>query len=119
MKRNLIQLSEEYDIEKRKLYEIIGNLLEEEMVTGRYPLIWVNEDGQAILNDQIPMPILRRGKVLRECPNKKFVYVENLDAMCRVPVRIPTNRIGKLIGKNIYFEELNKGNETTYTYSRG
>jgi hypothetical protein len=96
------------------------------MITGARHLTWINEKGQEILDDVIPMPnvaaeeeeepnkLIYRGKVLRECPNPMYVAVHHRERFCKVNVKITKRMQGQLIGKMIYFEERNENNITTY-----
>lgn len=117
-KKLLSKIAKEYDISMEKALELTFNNLEEDMVTGSKHLTWINEAGQDILDDIIPMPMLYRGKVLKDCPNPSYVCVYLRERCCRVNVKIPRRLRGKLAGKLIYFEEKLEGERRTYTYSK-
>ena len=98
------------------------------MITGGKHLTWINEKGQEILDDVIPMPnvsadkeseeepnrSIYRGKVLRECPNPMYVAVHHRERFCKVNVKITRRMQGQLVGKMIYFEEIKNGDITSY-----
>ena len=113
-KKKLIELAEEYDKTFEELYELVTLNFDEEMLTGRGRGTWVNDDGQSLLDDMIEMPVLYRGKVLRECPNKLYLMVHHRDRACKIPVKIPKRMIGKLLNKIIYFEENRDNGKITY-----
>ena len=104
-KRKLIDLAEEYNQPFAYMQEVASLNLEEDMITGRGKNTWIDERGQAIIDDVIPMPVTYRGQVLGECPNPMYLWVHHRDRACKVAVRIPKRMEGKLVGKVIYFEE--------------
>ena len=115
-KKLLSKIAKEYNISFEEALELTFNNLEDEMVTGAKHLTWINEKGQEILDDIIPMPMLYRGKVLNECPNPSYVSVHLRERCCRVNVKVPRRMQGKLVGKLIYFEEKPEGSRRTYTF---
>ena len=117
-KKLLSKIAKEYEISMEKALELTFNYLEEDMVTGSRHLTWINEAGQDILDDVIPMPMLYRGKVLNDCPNPNYVCVYLRERCCRVNVKIPSRLHGKLTGKLIYFQEKLENERRTYTYNR-
>ena len=113
-KRKLTQLAEEYGKSFEELYDLAVNNFEEDMLSGRGRNTWVDEQGQALLDDMVAMPVIYRGKVLSECPNKQYIMVHHRDRSCKVPVKITKRMVGKLLGKVIYFEENRDGDSLTY-----
>jgi hypothetical protein len=125
-KKRLYQIAKECEIPFEEAMDLAFKHLEEDMITGARHLTWINEKGQEILDDVIPMPnvaaeeeeepnkLIYRGKVLRECPNPMYVAVHHRERFCKVNVKITKRMQGQLIGKMIYFEERNENNITTY-----
>jgi len=125
-KKRLYQIAKECEIPFEEAMDLAFKHLEEDMITGARHLTWINEKGQEILDDVIPMPnvateeeeepnrLIYRGKVLRECPNPMYVAVHHRERFCKVNVKITKRMQGQLIGKMIYFEERNKDNIKTY-----
>jgi len=125
-KKRLYQIAKECEIPFEEAMDLAFKHLEEDMITGARHLTWINEKGQEILDDVIPMPnvaaeeeeepnrLIYRGKVLRECPNPMYVAVHHRERFCKVNVKITRRMQGQLIGKMIYFEERNENNITSY-----
>ena len=124
-KKRLYQIAKECDIPFEEAMDLAFKHLDEDMITGAKHLTWINEEGQEILDDVIPMPnvtveeeepnkLIYRGKVLSECPNPMYVSVYNRERFCRVNVKINKKLKGKLVGKVIYFEERKENNTTKY-----
>jgi hypothetical protein len=125
-KKRLYQIAKECEIPFEEAMDLAFKHLEEDMITGARHLTWINEKGQEILDDVIPMPnvateeeeepnrLIYRGKVLRECPNPMYVAVHHRERFCKVNVKITRRMQGQLIGKMIYFEERNENNIITY-----
>jgi len=125
-KKRLYQIAKECEIPFEEAMDLAFKHLEEDMITGARHLTWINEKGQEILDDVIPMPnvaaeeeeepnrLIYRGKVLRECPNPMYVAVHHRERFCKVNVKITKRMQGQLIGKMIYFEERNENNITSY-----
>ena len=125
-KKRLYQIAKECEIPFEEAMDLAFKHLEEDMITGARHLTWINEKGQEILDDVIPMPnvaaeeeeepnrLIYRGKVLRECPNPMYVAVHHRERFCKVNVKITRRMQGQLIGKMIYFEERNENNIKSY-----
>ena len=125
-KKRLYQIAMECENPFEEAMDLAFKHLEEDMITGARHLTWINEKGQEILDDVIPMPnvateeeeepnrLIYRGKVLRECPNPMYVAVHHRERFCKVNVKITKRMQGQLIGKMIYFEERNEDNIKTY-----
>jgi len=121
-KKKLTALAEEYNQPLEKMRDIVSMYLDEEMVTGRGKNTWIDERGQAIIDDCVPMPAQQegpevyRGQVLNECPNPMFLWVHHRDRACKVAVKIPKRMQGKLLDKIIYFEEIHDGDKVNYNW---
>ena len=127
-KKRLFQIAKECGVPFEEALELAFQHLEEDMITGGKHLTWINEKGQEILDDVIPMPnvsdnkedeeepnrLIYRGKVLRECPNPLYVEVHHRECFCKVNVKITRRVQGQLVGKMIYFEETKDGDITKY-----
>ena len=126
-KKRLFQIAKECEVPFEEALELAFQHLEENMITGGKHLTWINEAGQEILDDVMPMPnvsadkedeepnrLIYRGKVLRECPNPLYVEVHHRECFCKVNVKITRRVQGQLVGKMIYFEETKEGNITKY-----
>lgn len=115
-KKRLKEIAEEYGVPFPEATEMVFKELEEEMVTGKGLNLWINEDGQKILEDLFPMPMIYRGQVIGQPPNQNFVTVYLKEKAQRVYVRVPLRMKGKLSNKVIYFEADNSGPETKYKW---
>ena len=117
-KKKLTNIAEEYGLTFEEAHELVFKHLDEETVTGRGKNTWINEEGQTALDDVIAMPILYRGKVLSEAPNKNFLIVYIKDILRKVPVRIPARMQGLLIGKMVYVQAETIGEEMKFKWVR-
>jgi hypothetical protein len=63
---------------------------DESMVSGTGKNTWINEEGQALFDDLVPIDIIYRGKVLKPAPNKSYVIAYIKELTQKVPVRVPT-----------------------------
>jgi len=117
-KKKLIEIAEEYEISFEKAQDFVTNNLEEEMVTGKGKGTWVNDDGQEIFEQMIPINILYRGKVMQLAPNPRYVLAHIKELGKKVPVKVPLRFSKGLLGKVIHIEANNKGDEPTYEFRR-
>ena len=117
-KKKLTNIAEEYGLTFEEAQELVFKHLDEETVTGRGKNTWINEEGQTALDDIIAMPVLYRGKVLSEAPNRNFLIVYIKDILRKVPVRIPARMQGLLLGKMIYVQAETIGEEMKYKWVR-
>lgn len=115
-KKRIDQIAKEYGVPTNRIRDIVFNDLSEEMVKGTRGIVWVNDDGQRIIDERISIPMICRGKVTGSCPNKKFVYVNDMNLFKKVAVKIPNRLIGKLIGKVIYYEQNDLNGQLQYNY---
>jgi hypothetical protein len=117
-KKKLTNIAEEYGLTFEEAHELVFKHLDEEAVTGRGKNTWISEEGQTALDDVIAMPVLYRGKVLSEAPNRNFLIVYIKDILRKVPVRIPARMQGLLLGKMIYVQAETIGEEMKYKWVR-
>ena len=116
-KKRLTEIAEEYGIPFEEALDLVFKELEEEMVTGRGKITWINEDGQRVLDEFISMPVLYRGPVLSQAPNPLYVMVYVKELSKKVAVKIPRRMQGKVTkGKLIYLEADNSGAEPKYNW---
>ena len=116
-KKRLTEIAEEYGIPFEEALDLVFKELEEEMVTGRGKITWINEDGQKVLDEFISMPVLYRGPVLMQAPNPLYVMVYVKELSKKVAVKIPRRMQGKITsGKLIYLEADNSGAEPKYNW---
>jgi hypothetical protein len=115
-KKRLKEIAEEYGVPFPEATEMVFEELEEEMVTGKGLNLWINEDGQKILDDLFPMPMIFRGQVIGQPQNWNYVSVYLKEKAQKVYVRIPSRLKRKLDNKVIYFEADNSGPETKYKW---
>jgi hypothetical protein len=117
-KKKLTEIAEEYEISFEKAQDFVTNNLEEEMVTGRGKGTWVNNDGQEIFEQMIPINILYRGKVMQLAPNPRYVLAHIKELGKKVPVKVPLRFSKGLLGKVIHIEANNKEDEPTYEFRK-
>lgn len=118
-KKRLTNIAEEYGIPFEDAQKIVFDNLEEEMVSGKGKNLWLNEDGQRMMEDLVSMPILYRGKVLNQALNPSFIMVYIKELCKKVPVRIPLRFKGTFLpGKIVYVEADNSGDHPKYTWVR-
>jgi len=115
-KKKLTQIAEEYEISFEEAQDIVMSHLAEEMVTGKGKNTWINDDGQGIFEDMIPINILYRGKVVQLAPNPRYVLTHIRELGKKVPVKVPLRFSRGLLGKIIHVEANNKGETPTYEY---
>lgn len=115
-KKKLSEIAEEYEIGFEEAQDFVSNNLAEEMVTGKGKGTWINDDGQEIFEQMIPINILYRGKVVQLAPNPRFVMAHIKELGKKVPVRVPLRFAQNLLGKVIHIEANNKAEEPIYEY---
>ena len=116
-KKRLTEIAEEYGIPFEEALDLVFKELEEEMVTGRGKITWINEDGQRVLDEFISMPVLYRGPVLSQAPNPMYVMVYVKELSKKVAVKVPRKMQNKITkGKLIYLEADNSGVEPKYNW---
>ena len=99
-KRRLTDIAKDYDISFEDLQEIAFNKLTEESISGKGRNTWIDEVGQDILDDNIPIkevkPRMYRGKVRNIAPNPRFAFVHVKEKNGCIKVEIPRRYIGKI-----------------------
>ena len=115
-KRKLTALAEEYGISFEEAQDLAFEKFDEDMITGRGKNTWIDQRGQAMFDDLVPIDIIYRGRVLSEAPNPSYVicYIKELTA--KVPVRIPLRYKGMLNNKIIHIQADNTGNAPKYNW---
>lgn len=78
-KRRLTDLAKEYEIPFEQAMDIAFNKLTEESITGKGRNTWIDEVGQELFDDNVPIkdvqPQEYRGRVRNLCPNPMFAMV--------------------------------------------
>ena len=109
-KKRLTQIAKEYDIPFEQAEEIAFNHLTEESITGKGKNLWIDEVGQEIMDDCIPLAVPKarvyRGRVRNMAPNPKFCFVHIKEKNGVVPVKM-NRKYAHLIkaGNFIHVEE--------------
>lgn len=92
-KKRLTQIAKEYDIPFEQAQDIAFNHLTEESITGKGRNLWINEVGQDLLEDNIPMAIAKarvyRGRIRNMAPNPRFAFVHIKEKNGVVKVELP------------------------------
>lgn len=104
-KKRLTQIAKEYDIPFEQAEEIAFNHLTEESITGKGKNLWIDEAGQEIMDDCIPLAITKarvyRGRVRNMAPNPRFCFVHIKEKNGVVPVKMQP-RYAKMIRKGMF-----------------
>lgn len=99
-KRRLSDIAKDYDISFEELQEIAFNKLTEESISGKGRNTWIDEVGQDILDDNIPIkevkPRIYRGRVRNIAPNPRFAFVHIKEKSGCVKVEIPKRMMGRI-----------------------
>ena len=99
-KRRLSDIAKDYDISFEEAQDIAFNKLTEESISGKGKNTWIDEAGQDILDDNIPIkevkPKMYRGKVRNIAPNPRFAFVHVKEKNGCIKVEIPRRYIGKI-----------------------
>ena len=99
-KRRLTEIAKDYEISFEELQEIAFNKLTEESITGKGRNTWIDEVGQDILDDNIPIkevkPRIYRGRVRNLAPNPRFAFVHIKEKNGCVKVEISKRMIGSI-----------------------
>jgi|TARA_R100000388_G_scaffold40924_1_gene31584 hypothetical protein len=78
-KQRLTKIAEDYELPFDEAKELAFKLLDEKHITGKGRNTWVDELGQKILDDNIPLKIAEartyRGVIRNVCPNPRFCIV--------------------------------------------
>lgn len=116
-KIRLSKIAEEYQISFEQARDIAFNVLTEESISGKGKNTWIDEVGQDLLDDNIPMAIQKarvyRGRVRNKAPNPRFAFVHIKEKGGCVPVEIPRKHIRHYnVGGFIHVEEIEDGKYT-------
>ena len=99
-KRRLTEIAKDYDISFEELQDIAFNKLTEESISGKGRNTWIDEVGQDILDDNIPIkevkPRIYRGRVRNLAPNPRFAFVHIKEKNGCVKVEISKRMIGSI-----------------------
>tara|TARA_R100001230_G_C5513672_1_gene53355 strand:+ start:96 stop:473 length:378 start_codon:yes stop_codon:yes gene_type:complete len=99
-KRRLTEIAKDYDISFEELQDIAFNKLTEESISGKGRNTWIDEIGQDILDDNIPIkevkPRIYRGRVRNLAPNPRFAFVHIKEKNGCVKVEISKRMIGSI-----------------------
>ena len=116
-KKRLTELAEELGITYEEALDRVFKFLNEDMVSGTGKARWISEDGQVLLDDNTPMPIMYRGLVLSTLPNPSFISVKIRELGKKVPVRITRKLVGDaMIGKMIYVQATTKDDKQEFKW---
>ena len=92
-KKRLTSLAKEYNLPFKQIVEIASNNLEESSLSGKGKNTWVDEIGQDVLDNCIPIeepePNKYRGRVRNKCPNPLYMMVHLKEKMSVVKTKIP------------------------------
>ena len=104
-KKRLTQIAKEYDIPFEQAEEIAFNHLTEESITGKGKNLWIDEAGQDIMDDCIPLAIKKarvyRGRVRNMAPNPRFCFVHIKEKNGVVPVKM-SPKYAKMIRQGLF-----------------
>ena len=117
-KRKLTEIANDFEISFEKAQDIVTNNLEEDMVTGRGKGTWINDAGQKIFDDLIPITVIYRGQTLSLAPNPNSIIVYIKDLAKQVPVKAPSMYSKQLVGNFVHVETDNQGTELAYNGRR-
>jgi hypothetical protein len=115
-KKRLTDLCREYGIHFSEAKEIVEFEFEESMVTGVGKNTWINEKGQALFDDLVPIDIIYRGRVLNPAPNNSYVIAYIKELTRKVPVKVPMRYQKQLTNKIIHIQADNTGPNAKYTW---
>ena len=120
-KKRVTQIANEKDVSFEEIMHLVKTKLAQESVTGKGKAIWVDEEGQGIIDEAFEIPEITpkyyKGKVLYEALNKHYVYAHIPEIQKKVPVVIGRLFIGKLIGKQIDIEAISDNQGVSYRHS--
>lgn len=122
MKRKLLDIQKESDESWETVLKICEEKLAPEMLTGKGKLQWVSEEGQAILEDALFIPEIvpkhHVAYIIKNAPNKNYVFGLIREKSLKVPILIPRKMRGKLVHKNCTIEEIQDERGKSYRYVR-
>lgn len=113
-------LADRFDADIDELIALAKSKLSASMLTGRGKGLWVNEDGQDILEQALYIPEIvpkhYYGKVTRFAPNVRYVYAYVSEIQVTVPVLVPKKLRNGMLNKNIKMEAIEDNVGTSYRY---
>lgn len=119
-KKKLKEIADSYEVDFQEALDIVKRKIPADHITGRGLNTWLTEEACSAIDDGLfiddIIPKNYSGKVLSECPNKKFNYVYSKEIKKRVPVLMPRKLRGKMVGKNILFEGIENETGISYRY---
>lgn len=121
-KKRLKDIAVECEVSFEEAMEIALSKLPAGSLSGKGKNTWVEEDFAKILTDTCMIkeiiPKFYIGKVTRECPNPKYVYVSSPEIGKTVPVLIHRRFQGKVKPRKVIkFEAIEDGTGVSYRYN--
>lgn len=121
-KKRLKDIAIECEVSFEEAMEIALSKLPAGSLSGKGKNTWVEEDFANVLTDNCMIkeiiPKFYVGKVTRECPNPKYVYVSSPEIGKTVPVLIPRRFQGTVKPRKIIkFEAITNNMGVSYRYN--
>jgi len=121
-KKRLKDIATKCEVSFEEAMDIALSKLPAGSLTGKGKNTWVEEDFAKILTDTCMIkeiiPKFYIGKVTRECPNPKYVYVSSPEIGKTVPVLIHRRFQGKVKPRKVIkFEAIADGTGVSYRYN--
>lgn len=120
MKTKVTKISNAWQMPFEELIVYVGQKVSPQHISGTGRSTWITEAGMQELTIalQAPsaVPDVLYGKVKRDAPNPKWVYVA-IEGVGQHPVFIPRKLRGKLIGKRIPIHAITDTTGTTYRHA--
>jgi hypothetical protein len=115
------KLASDFDVDVDELIALAKSKLAESMMTGRSGRsLWINEDGQEILEKALDVPEVvpkhYLGRVTRMAPNPRYVYAYISEMKLNVPVLVPKNLRNRMSKKTIKIEAIKDNVGTSFRY---
>jgi hypothetical protein len=115
------KLADKFDVDVDELISLAKSKLAESMMTGRSGRsLWINEDGQEILEKALDVPEIvpkhYHGKVTRMAPNPRYVYAYISEMKLNVPVLVPKRFRNGMSQKTIKIEAIRDNAGTSFRY---
>jgi len=120
MKKRLLHIQKAAEMSWEELLQICEEKLTPDMITGKGKLLWINDQGQEILekalyiNEIIPKHY--KAKVIKPAPNHNYVFAYISEKTLKVPVLVPRKLRKSLPGKTCTIEEIEDVNGRSYRY---
>lgn len=121
-KKRLKDIATECEVSFEEAMEVALSKLPAGSLSGKGKNTWVEEDFANVLTDTCMIkeiiPKFYVGKVTRECPNPKYVYVSSPEIGKAVPVLIPRRFQGTVKPRKIIkFEAITNNMGVSYRYN--